>query len=325
MKKLSCEVCGSIDILKENDVFVCQNCGIKYALEEVKKMITVKIDNSENIENYLNLAKHEYKLDNCFKSEYYCDKILEIDSKNYEAWLLKGKSVVWQMSKNLRIEEAVICFINALDNTPEDKIDEIRVEIANEAQKSMLSIINWECEKFLKPPTDHNSKPFLDYPSVDDVDNIIETAKLIKSNLERLLLRCGFEKAEFGYTLSKLICNVAIRKWNDEIAKEYYQFEQHPAWDEWQMFFKRGDAVVYLIEKSITLLDDEEISIATIIYENLIDIYEVIVFENDKYRSEDKIGHLISREDDNIREDKIREWHKKWNEIDSNHIIPTDR
>lgn len=37
MKKMICEVCGGSNFLKENDVFVCQTCGMKYSLAEAKK------------------------------------------------------------------------------------------------------------------------------------------------------------------------------------------------------------------------------------------------------------------------------------------------
>ena len=39
MKRINCEVCGSGEMLKDNGVFVCQSCGCKYSLEEVRKML----------------------------------------------------------------------------------------------------------------------------------------------------------------------------------------------------------------------------------------------------------------------------------------------
>lgn len=35
-----CEICGSQSIKKENGVFVCQECGTEYSLEEAKKLLT---------------------------------------------------------------------------------------------------------------------------------------------------------------------------------------------------------------------------------------------------------------------------------------------
>lgn len=63
MKQLTCEMCGSTDIIKQDGVFLCQSCGCKYSVEEAKKMMlegavdvsgsTVKIDNSSEFD-YLN-------------------------------------------------------------------------------------------------------------------------------------------------------------------------------------------------------------------------------------------------------------------------------
>ncbi len=39
MKPLTCEMCGSTNLLKQDGVFVCQSCGTKYSVEEAKKMM----------------------------------------------------------------------------------------------------------------------------------------------------------------------------------------------------------------------------------------------------------------------------------------------
>ena len=38
MKALTCEMCGSTNLIKEDGIFVCQSCGTKYSVEEAKKM-----------------------------------------------------------------------------------------------------------------------------------------------------------------------------------------------------------------------------------------------------------------------------------------------
>lgn len=47
MKRINCEVCGSAEMLKDNGVFVCQSCGCKYSLEEVRKML---IDDASTVQ-----------------------------------------------------------------------------------------------------------------------------------------------------------------------------------------------------------------------------------------------------------------------------------
>lgn len=73
MKQLTCEMCGGTDLIKQDGVFVCQSCGLKYSAEEAKKMMvegtvevqgTVKVDNSAFVEKYLANARRAYdKLD----------------------------------------------------------------------------------------------------------------------------------------------------------------------------------------------------------------------------------------------------------------------
>ena len=46
MKKMVCEICGSQTLRKENGVFVCQECGTEYSLEEAKKLLK-EIDSEE--------------------------------------------------------------------------------------------------------------------------------------------------------------------------------------------------------------------------------------------------------------------------------------
>ena len=38
MKQLTCEMCGSTELIKQDGFFVCQTCGTKYSVEEAKKM-----------------------------------------------------------------------------------------------------------------------------------------------------------------------------------------------------------------------------------------------------------------------------------------------
>jgi len=42
MKQLTCEVCNGTDLIKENDVFICQSCGAKYSILEAKKMVNAE-------------------------------------------------------------------------------------------------------------------------------------------------------------------------------------------------------------------------------------------------------------------------------------------
>lgn len=68
MKQLTCELCGSSDLLKNDVIFACQSCGLKYS-EEAKKMIidgvveirgTVTVDESANKQELINSSRKFY-------------------------------------------------------------------------------------------------------------------------------------------------------------------------------------------------------------------------------------------------------------------------
>lgn len=95
MKRLTCEICGSTDLIKQDGVFVCQSCGCKYTVEEVKKMMiegtvdvsgsTVKVDTSAKLQNLYTLARRAKDENNvCDAVKYYHEIRLE-DPNSWEA------------------------------------------------------------------------------------------------------------------------------------------------------------------------------------------------------------------------------------------------
>lgn len=80
MKRLTCEMCGGTDLIKQDGVFVCQSCGCKYSVEEARKLMiegpvdvsgstvkiegpvdvsgsAVKIDTQQKIKNLYEIAR----------------------------------------------------------------------------------------------------------------------------------------------------------------------------------------------------------------------------------------------------------------------------
>ncbi len=94
MKQLTCEMCGGTDLMKQDGAFVCQNCGMKYSVEEAQKMMiegtvdvqgTVKIDNSDFVQKYLANAKRAYSNNDWEEVEKYYGMVEQNDPNNMEA------------------------------------------------------------------------------------------------------------------------------------------------------------------------------------------------------------------------------------------------
>lgn len=88
MKKLTCELCGSLDIVKQDGFFVCQSCGCKYTIKEAKNLMAegkVKVDNSERLENLYVLARRAKKDNNFDEAAKYYGEIKIEDPNSWEA------------------------------------------------------------------------------------------------------------------------------------------------------------------------------------------------------------------------------------------------
>ena len=73
MKQLVCEMCGSTDLIKQDGVFVCQNCGTKYSAVEAEEIMeedtaevksTAKSKYSDYVENLYEMARSAKDEDN---------------------------------------------------------------------------------------------------------------------------------------------------------------------------------------------------------------------------------------------------------------------
>ena len=104
MKQLTCEMCGSTDLIKEDGVFVCQSCGCKYSVEEAKRLMiegtvdvqgTVKVDNSAFVEKYLANARRALGKDDWEEVERYYNMVEQNSPSNMEAVFFSsfGKAV----------------------------------------------------------------------------------------------------------------------------------------------------------------------------------------------------------------------------------------
>lgn len=94
VKKIVCEMCGSSDLIKNDGVYICQNCGTKYSVEEAKRMMiegtvdvqgTVKVDNTAFVEKYLQNARRAKQKEDWEETEKYYNMVEQNEPTNIEA------------------------------------------------------------------------------------------------------------------------------------------------------------------------------------------------------------------------------------------------
>ena len=135
-----CEMCNSNDLVKQDGMFVCQNCGTKYSVEEAKKLLgTVVVDKTAETEKLFVLARRGKENDDSENAAKYYEMIL---LENPSSWEASFYSVYFtaKACKIANIEAAANNVSNCLnsvlslvkDNVPEtDQLDIVK-EIANQ-------------------------------------------------------------------------------------------------------------------------------------------------------------------------------------------------
>lgn len=121
MKALTCEMCGSTNLIKEGGVFVCQSCGTKYSVEEAKKMMvegtvdvkgTVKVDTSDELKNLYEIARRAKDSNNSDNAAKYYEQILMKDPNSWEA----NFYTIYFQSMSCRIGEIYSVEVNLINN-----------------------------------------------------------------------------------------------------------------------------------------------------------------------------------------------------------------
>ncbi len=96
MQAIVCEMCGSNDIVKQDGLFVCQNCGTKYTLEEARKLMgTVKIDETEKFDNIYQLAQRAKETSNIQDAKKYYGMLREQYPNHWEFYFFSIYYDAW--------------------------------------------------------------------------------------------------------------------------------------------------------------------------------------------------------------------------------------
>ena len=89
---VKCNSCGGeVKLDDSRKEGYCLYCGSKLLLQDY-----IKIDKSDEEENYMFLAAEAYKVGNYKEALKYYNKVLEINPENENAWFYKGSSLFFQ-------------------------------------------------------------------------------------------------------------------------------------------------------------------------------------------------------------------------------------
>ena len=136
-----CQYClKSIQIPADIQVSKCMYCGADVSLPPLQAVAP-----SVSLSNLLGMARTASLAGNVSEAESYYNRVLELDPRNSEAWLGKGKSAAWQSSiSNIRTNEMVVMFNHAIgtsDDTSRASVVESCVHEMNHIVADRKSVV----------------------------------------------------------------------------------------------------------------------------------------------------------------------------------------
>ena len=263
MKKIVCEMCDSTEFVKQDGVFVCQSCGMKYTVEEAKKLM-VEVDdgnvtspiptpaastaspvaapapaaNDSTVENYLNLAKNALENSNNEEAESYANKILEIVPNHAWGWQIKGAAAAWQSTaSNSRLREAVSAWHNAVKFAAEKDVVEIKgaVEVAfKSVWKALISL---------------HAGNFANLPNEENRDRIIRTLDDGKFFLNDLTVRSNvrFSRAPLYSSIASTLNDKVVEAYNQAL-EDFGETASEKTKYKWDHYTDVGDHCLRLLD-----------------------------------------------------------------------------
>lgn len=195
MKAIVCEMCNSNDVVKNDGLYVCQNCGTKYSAEEAKKLMidisgsTVKIDETDTVANYRKLATEAKTSGNIQKAAEYYNKLVVLCPDDWESvffstYFTSANCVIGQ------IATAAINVSGAIKLAYEkiaDYSDEEKLKISEEMSKYVLLLKKGFRETALRQYTEHISLE----SAKNDYSNRVNAIYTMARTMAEVNVLCG--------------------------------------------------------------------------------------------------------------------------------------
>lgn len=158
MKALVCEMCNSPHLVKKDGMYVCENCGTRYTVEEAKRMMidgtvdiqgTVKVDNSSFVKKQLTNARRALAKEDWEEVEKYYNRVEEYAPSNIEAVFFSayGKALLSFTDKEYyKRRQKITVLINSVS------VINDYYEITTEDKEAVLRKISDAIEKMYEIP-----------------------------------------------------------------------------------------------------------------------------------------------------------------------------
>lgn len=269
---LTCELCNSTNFVKEEGMFVCQDCGMKYSIEEAKRLIaggdapaaSGSSSIQEKVANFLTLANNAFNSDNNEEAENYASKVLEIDANNAEAWLIKGEAIGWQSKvANVRFNEMTNCWTHCAENASPEDLPRFREVMKDQATRLIKALVSVNADNFSSNPSQDN---------LNRLRNCGKTA--LDTAISLIGLRAPLDLTEINQYMAEKMNSAGVSG-SDEADKDYGPDRSDKHIYAYRRWIEQTDYCISLLEVALIYAEKEStinqiVKNLTILQENVI-------------------------------------------------------
>jgi len=326
---LKCPNCsGSIELDGKKEFGFCMHCGHKVILTD-NSVKTVRFDNSHSLKNWVKLAEVARKANNLDDLSEYVKKILEVDTNNAKAWILKGSASAIECNFN---EAAVHWRVGVTMASSSKEFEEFCDLIVNDMTNGLIQHFNDSFGQI--KVTTLLADVFNEYDGKGDYDFFELFADPVSFGLNKYIIRniktidssvfykifvsiCSIRMASLRSSLSCFYLLESARTYRD-IVKRCQELTKIVNYT-----MPEKDGAGYYDERTIKVDVSEELSVL----EMLVPLYEKYFSNISKEKNErirdhwdkhsDEHGNLLELLDDGIfqnrvffREPNAYEWKK---------------
>jgi tetratricopeptide (TPR) repeat protein len=257
------------------------------------------------------MASNASQAGNYAEAESYCNKIIEINPKHSRAWQLKGTAAGWQSTlANVRIEESMNCFNNAIEYANSEEADEVKSAIANDAYSLSVAIVQLACNHFSE------------FPDNDTYETVSTHTDLVTLGMSHIVDTCGGNREELNRHIASIVVETAFETY--QILRTEYINESHPSEYEWKRYREGGDGCLWLLRDVLcgdVITAKDKISY----YKRMINMQQELTNSCSWTYSDGgyTVEYALTDEAKKYRIDEIMEWHNSIKGLDPTYIVPS--
>ena len=163
MERVFCEVCNSNHIVKEGEYFICESCGTKYKLEDLRKMVfgTVEIvPGEELLKKYYDDIDYLLSINRLREAAIKCKEVTKDYPREYKPW-----KIIARYEINHNYEEMIDFPIFSDSSFYEASLRGMPGDEAKELLNELFDIINEhiECCSFYGAAETNEKVSLMDY------------------------------------------------------------------------------------------------------------------------------------------------------------------